>query len=378
MSAGKYILTWEQKEQIDLLLALSNGVSMALRSPGGRTHSWTLVKIGHLYEQQCKVEKILESLTTAPQPVASTVDLEAVARLVTTLAEKLRQRLPQCGRQDMSNRDRDLIDYIDQAVPEALTTLRSTVTPAPVQPSAVVSLEGVATWDKEEIRRAYSYQEVEEDEKWVRVSDLLRLVAPVQSVSVDLVDVIETSRMVQIDINGRTAMYWDDWVDHLHDAFEDELTTTQSAPIAKVFVKDEPDGTGHYENEQHEVAKCPHGCATLPISPRNSRPSFVVPSALDIAKVCLANYGTEPGNWMDSVGFEECAYETAQAIHAHLLSSGARESVAWEALEFYAKESNYMSPSTGFVLQYDPEPAPIGKDRGDIARTALATRKEPQ
>lgn len=37
-------------------------------------------------------------------------------------------------------------------------------------------------------------------------------------------DVKETSRMVQVSINGRTAMYWDDWVAHLDDAFSDDLT----------------------------------------------------------------------------------------------------------------------------------------------------------
>jgi len=46
----------------------------------------------------------------------------------------------------------------------------------PVAPIGV-ELAGVATWDREEIRRAYSYQEVEEDEKWVRLSDLEKLLA---------------------------------------------------------------------------------------------------------------------------------------------------------------------------------------------------------
>jgi len=45
----------------------------------------------------------------------------------------------------------------------------------------------------------------------------------------------------------------------------------QMTKAVKVFVRDEPDGTGHYENEQHEVAKCPHGCATLTPDKWNTR-----------------------------------------------------------------------------------------------------------
>jgi len=57
-----YTITEEQKQEIDLMLAYSNAVSMALRAPGGRSHSWTLGKIGHLYDQQCKVESIMRAI----------------------------------------------------------------------------------------------------------------------------------------------------------------------------------------------------------------------------------------------------------------------------------------------------------------------------
>jgi len=36
-----------------------------------------------------------------------------------------------------------------------------------------------------------------------------------------------------------------------------------------------------------------------------------------------------------------------------------------DALAFYADEQNWRSPSRGFAAQYDPEPSPIDRDRGD-------------
>jgi hypothetical protein len=42
-----------------------------------------------------------------------------------------------------------------------------------------------------------------------------------------------------------------------------------------------------------------------------------------------------------------------------------------DALEFYALAKNWESPSTGFALQYDPEPSAISKDRGERALDAL-------
>lgn len=41
------------------------------------------------------------------------------------------------------------------------------------------------------------------------------------------------------------------------------------------------------------------------------------------------------------------------------------------ALEFYACAQNWKSPSTGFALQYDPEPSAINKDHGERALEAL-------
>jgi len=60
-------------------------------------------------------------------------------------------------------------------------------------------------------------------------------------------------------------------------------------------------------------------------TPQEQKP--MVPSVEELAKFCLINYGTEPGNWTDARAFEDCAYETAQAIHAHLLDHGYREPV---------------------------------------------------
>jgi hypothetical protein len=42
-----------------------------------------------------------------------------------------------------------------------------------------------------------------------------------------------------------------------------------------------------------------------------------------------------------------------------------------KALEFYANQMNYMTPSTGFAIQYDPEPSAVSLDSGHIAREAL-------
>ena len=46
-----------------------------------------------------------------------------------------------------------------------------------------------------------------------------------------------------------------------------------------------------------------------------------------------------------------------------------------EALEFYANEENWKSPSSGYALQYDPEPSPLQKDRGGRAKMALMALK---
>lgn len=62
LQAERDALQWRVKELEEcsgMMCAYSNAVSMALRSPGGRTHSWTIGKISHLYDQQCKMEAIL-------------------------------------------------------------------------------------------------------------------------------------------------------------------------------------------------------------------------------------------------------------------------------------------------------------------------------
>ena len=41
------------------------------------------------------------------------------------------------------------------------------------------------------------------------------------------------------------------------------------------------------------------------------------------------------------------------------------------ALEFYADEKNWMSPSSGFALQYDPVKSTIAVDGGSLARDVL-------
>jgi hypothetical protein len=41
------------------------------------------------------------------------------------------------------------------------------------------------------------------------------------------------------------------------------------------------------------------------------------------------------------------------------------------ALAFYAEPGNWLSPSSGFALQYDPDPSPLDADRGELARLTL-------
>jgi len=62
-----------------------------------------------------------------------------------------------------------------------------------------------------------------------------------------------------------------------------------------------------------------------------------------------------------------CAYE--QLV--------ARMNEARTVLDFYGRLANWHSPSTGFVLQYDPEPSPIQSDRGAKARAFLTTADQP-
>jgi hypothetical protein len=54
-------------------------------------------------------------------------------------------------------------------------------------------------------------------------------------------------------------------------------------------------------------------------------------------------------------------------------SSKLRELV--DVLAFYANEKNWVSPSSGFALQYDPAPSPVESDKGCKARAALKAAK---
>jgi len=47
-----------------------------------------------------------------------------------------------------------------------------------------------------------------------------------------------------------------------------------------------------------------------------------------------------------------------------------------QVLEFYANQKNWQSPSTGFAAQYDPEPSPIDKDKGLMARLAIKSLED--
>lgn len=45
--------------------------------------------------------------------------------------------------------------------------------------------------------------------------------------------------------------------------------------------------------------------------------------------------------------------------------------LARECIEFYARVGNWISPSEGFALQYDPEKSPVNKDKGEKAAKYL-------
>ena len=49
-----------------------------------------------------------------------------------------------------------------------------------------------------------------------------------------------------------------------------------------------------------------------------------------------------------------------------------------ETLAFYADPDNWMSPSRGFALQYDPEPSPVHKVRHAKAAAALQIEETPK
>lgn len=45
------------------------------------------------------------------------------------------------------------------------------------------------------------------------------------------------------------------------------------------------------------------------------------------------------------------------------------------ALAFYADPETYRSPTTGWNAQYDPEPSPIEKDKGERARKVVQSQR---
>lgn len=67
--------------------------------------------------------------------------------------------------------------------------------------------------------------------------------------------------------------------------------------------------------------------------------------------------------------------EAARAIVSAMTEAVSVDGVAVDelraALAFYADRQNWMSPSTGFAAQYDPEPSLVKADWGAIARRAL-------
>ena len=60
---------------------------------------------------------------------------------------------------------------------------------------------------------------------------------------------------------------------------------------------------------------------------------------------------------------------------AAVLARAARVAELEAALEFYADSKNWRSPSSGFALQYDPQPPEVQRDSGRRALLALAKNK---
>lgn len=46
------------------------------------------------------------------------------------------------------------------------------------------------------------------------------------------------------------------------------------------------------------------------------------------------------------------------------------------SLSFYADPENYLSSSSGFAAQYDPDPSPVMRDKGKEARSTLDKLKK--
>lgn len=86
---------------------------------------------------------------------------------------------------------------------------------------------------------------------------------------------------------------------------------------------------------------------------------------------------------LDHTNFlRETYLDRIAALESRLATADAELDRLVSALTFYATPANWRSPSTGFAIQYDPEPSPIDRDRGDRARVAVrapapSTRRTP-
>lgn len=70
-----------------------------------------------------------------------TPETNAALSALRTLSEKLRARLPQHGKQDMTNRDRDLVEYLEKDIPALIALLEASQREAPVAEG-----DGVSSW----------------------------------------------------------------------------------------------------------------------------------------------------------------------------------------------------------------------------------------
>ena len=109
----------------------------------------------------------------------------------------------------------------------------------------LISSEGWNDWPHGEVKR-------EQDVKnWrIRVAAILRKHDEAEAGGELLSDIIETSRMVQHDFNGRTGMYWDEWVAHLDEAFSSDTSRpapTDEKPLG--VIRDMADQLDRWANE---------------------------------------------------------------------------------------------------------------------------------
>lgn len=81
-------------------------------------------------------------------------------------------------------------------------------------------------------------------------------------------------------------------------------------------------------------------------------------SELNLLPECMAPDGADPCD-----GYKE--------LYTHIQALEKENGELREVLKFYANKDNWLSPSSGFMAQYDPEPSLIQKDRGKKAKEAL-------